>query len=164
MTRLLVVGVSLALLACVFAPAPEPASADGPSHDSTERRVIGLLNHVRAQQGLGRLHASRPLARAADRHTKDMIRRNFFDHTSSDGTSFGNRLNRYTAAAQVGENIGYLQGRANAAPRIVSMWMHSAGHRAMILAGSFRKVGVGGRKGRLGRDPVAVFTADFASR
>ena len=64
-----------------------------------------------------------------------MIRRNFLDHTSSDGTSFGNRLNRYTAAAQMGENIGYLQGSANAAPRIVSMWMHSAGHRAMILAG-----------------------------
>jgi uncharacterized protein YkwD len=164
MTRPLVVGVALAALACVFAPAPVPASADGPSHDSTERRVIGLLNHVRARQGLARLRPSRPLGRAADRHTRDMIRRNFFDHTSSDGTSFGKRLNRYTTAGQVGENIGYLQGSANAAPRIVRMWMHSAGHRAMILEGSFRKVGVGGRKGRLGRSSVAVFTADFASR
>jgi uncharacterized protein YkwD len=164
MTRLLVVGVALAALAGVFAPVPEVASADGPSHDSTERRVIGLLNHVRVKQGLRGLRSSGRLGRAADRHTKDMIRRNFFDHTSSDGTSFGKRLNRYTTAAQVGENIGYLRGTRNAAARIVRMWMGSAGHRAMILSGSFRRVGVGGRSGRLGRDRVAVFTADFASR
>jgi uncharacterized protein YkwD len=164
MPRLSVVGFALAILAGVLAlPTPSARAADA-SLDRTERQVIVLLNRERSKHGLRRLRASRPLARAADRHTRDMIRRNFFAHDSSDGTPFGTRLNRYTTAARVGENIGYVAGGGNAAPQIVRMWMGSAGHRAMILTGSFRRVGIGGRSGQLGRDRVAVFTADFASR
>jgi uncharacterized protein YkwD len=164
MSRLLVVGGALAFFAGMLALAiPSPAAqASGPGLDRNERTVIGLINGVRTRSGLRRLRSSGRLAHAAYDHTTDMIQSNYFGHSSTSGASFGKRLNRYTTAARVGENIGYVAGGA-AAPTIVRMWMNSAGHRAMILEASFRSIGVGGQGGILGNQRVTVFTADFAS-
>jgi uncharacterized protein YkwD len=164
MSRLLVVGGALAFFVGLLALAlPTPAAqASGPSLDRSERTVIGLINRVRVRAGVRRLRVDGRLARAAHDHTTEMIESNYFGHSSTSGASFGKRLNRYTTAARVGENIGYVAGAAPA-PKIVRMWMNSAGHRTMILEASFRSVGVGGRGGLLGSRRVTVFTADFAS-
>ena len=166
MSRPLVVGVVLAVLAGVLAlPLPgSRARASAGGHSSTERQVVGLINAMRAQHGLGPLWANRRLSRAADDHSRDMLRKNFLAHASSDGTSFNTRLHRYVRAAEMGENIGYVTGRSGAAVRIVRMWMGSAGHRSMILKPSFGRIGVGARNGRLGRERLIFITADFASR
>jgi uncharacterized protein YkwD len=74
----------------------------------------------------------------------------------------GPRVRRYTSAATVGETIAWLAGRAWAT-KIVSMWMHSPPHRAELLSGSYRRVGVGKRTGNLGGQRGTMVTADFAS-
>jgi uncharacterized protein YkwD len=43
------------------------------------------------------------------------------------------------------------------------MWLQSAPHRAIVLSGAYRRVGVGRRRGRLHGARVCVITADFAS-
>jgi uncharacterized protein YkwD len=43
------------------------------------------------------------------------------------------------------------------------MWMNSAPHRASLLDGRFRRIGVGRRIGMLGSTNSIVFTADLAS-
>ena len=153
--------ITLSVLATLFAAeAPAHASA---GLDRTERAVVRLLNAARAEHGLPRLHAARRLSRAADGHTRDMLRRDFFDHASSDGTSWERRVRRYANASAVGETLASLSVRRGGAGRIVRMWMRSAPHRATILSGSFRRIGVARRWGSLGSAGKAVVTADFAS-
>jgi uncharacterized protein YkwD len=159
-----------ALLACsavmcccaVLAWQPAQASAGRGRLDRTERRVIRIINRIRARHGLRRLHASRSLSRAANQHSGDMLRRNYIGHASSDGTSMGSRVRRYTGARWIGEAIAVVSGHATAR-RTVRMWMHSPPHRAVLLSGSAHRIGLGKRRGMLYGARRSVFTADFAS-
>lgn len=158
------------LLWCVAVALPAaaaPADAYARSrHDATEKRVIRHINRVRAQHRLAAFLPSRPLARSADFHSRDMLRGNFFAHASSNGTSFGARVRRYTRATRMGENLAWIPGvRPRAVVRqVVGMWLASPAHRAALLAPDFRKVGVARRTGYIGRQRVTVFTADLATR
>jgi uncharacterized protein YkwD len=161
-----------ALLACgavicccaVIAWNPAGAVAKTAALDRGERKVIKLVNRIRARHGLRRLRACAPLARAANDHTGDMLRADFLSHSSSDGTPMPSRVRRYTGADWVGENVAAVSRRGSTARRVVRMWMNSAGHRAVLLSPSGRRIGVARRAGRLGSAKRAVFTADLASR
>ena len=161
-TTLLACGVVICCCA-VLAWQPARATAARGNLDRTERKVIRIVNRIRARHGLRRLRASRRLARAASAHTGDMLARDFLSHASSDGTGMAQRVRRYTRAHWIGENIAALSGRATAR-RTVRMWMQSPPHRAVLMSASGRRIGVGKRRGRLGSARRAVFTADLASR
>jgi len=161
-TTLLACGVVICCCV-VLAWQPARASADRGNLDRTERKVIRIVNRIRASHGLRRLRASRRLARAASAHSGDMLARDFLSHASSDGTGMARRVRRYTRARWIGENIAALSGRATAR-RAVRMWMQSPPHRAVLMSASGRRIGVGKRRGRLGSARRAVFTADLASR
>jgi len=160
-----------ALLACgavicccaVLAWNPADAAAKTAALDKSERKVIKLVNRIRARHGLRKLRASHTLARAASIHTGDMLRRDFLGHSSSDGTPMPSRVRRYTGADWVGENIAAVSRRGSTARRVVRMWMASPGHRAVLLSPSGRRIGVGRRAGKLGSAKRAVITADLAS-
>ena len=161
-TTLLACGVVICCCA-VLAWQPARATAARGNLDRTERKVIRIVNRIRARHGLRRLRASRRLARAASVHSGDMLARDFLSHASSDGTGMAQRVRRYTRANWIGENIAALSGRATAR-RTVRMWMQSPPHRAVLMSASGRRIGVGKRRGRLGSARRAVFTADLASR
>jgi uncharacterized protein YkwD len=131
--------------------------------NATEREVIQHLNEARAQQGLAALRPARGLNRAADRHSRDMLARDFFDHPSSDGTPFDTRVRRYAHAAMVGETLATVPDRSGGAATVVRLWMESPSHRAIVLDPRLRRVGLGRRWGTLGSQQTAVVTADFAS-
>jgi uncharacterized protein YkwD len=160
-----------ALLACsavicccvVLAWHPGAAHAKTAGLDGTERKVVKLVNRIRARHGLRRLKASATLSRAASDHTGEMLRADYLSHCSSDGTPMATRIRRYTGAHWVGENIATTSRRHAVARRVVRMWMASPGHRAVLLAPSGRRIGVGRARGRLGSAPRVVFTADLAS-
>ena len=162
-TALLTCGAVMCCCA-VLACNPAAAAANRASLDRAERKVVRLVNRIRARHGLRRLRPSRPLARAASAHSGDMLRRDFLSHSSSDGTPMGRRVRRYTGADWVGENVAAVARRGSTARRVVRMWMASPGHRAILLAPNGRRIGVGRRAGRLGSARRAVFTADLASR
>jgi uncharacterized protein YkwD len=44
------------------------------------------------------------------------------------------------------------------------MWMHSSSHRAILMSGRFRRVGVARRGGTLSGNRACMVTADFAGR
>jgi uncharacterized protein YkwD len=153
------------LLAAVLS-LPAPASA-GPAHmDGRERAMLRGINRERAHYGLGRVKASVRLARAADYHSWEMLDANFFAHSSRDGGSFDARIRRYANPRVLGETLAMLGGRCGrrSARRVVRMWMHSPGHRAILLSGKFRRIGLAKRTGRLGATRACVVTADFASK
>ena len=158
--------VCSAVICCcaVLAWQPGAAHAKSAGLDGTERKVVRLVNKIRARHGLRRLRASRALARAANDHTGDILRTDVLSHCSSDGTPMATRVRRYTGADWVGENIATVTRKGSAARKVVRMWMASPGHRAVLLSPSGRRIGVGKRAGRLGTAKRAVFTADLASR
>jgi uncharacterized protein YkwD len=164
LTRLLAVALLAAAIAAAALTAAPTAHAASSRLSPTERAVIRLMNQVRARHGLPALRTSHRLARAADGHSRDMLRHNFFAHESSDGTSFDRRVRRYASAHSVGENLALLPGVRRAARQVVNLWLQSAAHRQILLSQGFRRVGVSKRSGQLGAQRATVYTVDFASR
>jgi uncharacterized protein YkwD len=158
--------VCSAVICCciVLAWQPGDARAKASSLDGTERKVVRLVNRIRAGHGLRRLRTSRTLARAASNHTHDILRTDTLSHASADGTPMPTRVRRYTGADWVGENVAAVWGRGSAARKVVRMWMASPGHRAVLLSGAASRIGVGRAVGSMAGAQRAVFTADFASR
>jgi uncharacterized protein YkwD len=159
MTRIaLVLTTALAALLALA-----PAASAGARLNASEREVIQRLNDARAQQGLPALRPARGLNRAADRHSRDMLVRDFFDHPSSDGTPFDTRVRRYAKASMVGETLASLPDRHGGAATVVQIWMESPAHRAIVLDPRLTRIGLARRWGTLGSTETAVVTADFAS-
>jgi uncharacterized protein YkwD len=119
--------------------------------------VIRAINRARASHGLRRLLTGRRLARAADAHSRSMLRADFFSHGA-----FSQRVRRYVRYRSIGETIA-MTSRCSAGT-VVRMWLNSPSHRAVLLSSRFRRVGVGRRLGRLGSSRACLVTADFASR
>jgi uncharacterized protein YkwD len=145
------------LLVLSFAAAVPAAQAGSSRLDRGERSVIRAINRARASHGLRRLLTGRRLARAADAHTRNMLRADFFSHGA-----FSQRVRRYVRYRNIGETIA-MTSRCSAGT-VVRMWLNSPTHRAVLLSGKFRRVGVGRRLGRLGSSRACLVTADFASR
>ena len=153
-----------AVLLLLLLPAPRARAAGG--QDRIERSIVHKLNVIRRAGGLPRLRTSRALARAADVHCRDMLAANFFAHASSNGTPMAQRVESFRRATSVGETLAYVpaEPRNGQAARIVAMWMASPPHRAALLDGRFRRIGVARRHGALGGERAAVFTADLSSK
>ena len=131
-----------------------------------EKRVLDLHNAVRKKHGLGSLCVDPALTRAARAHSKEMIAKGYFRHESFDGETAGARLKGfgYDWSAS-GENIAWGSGSMSRPDDRFKGWMESPGHRANILNGAFREVGVGIASG----DPKktgeqVMYTVDFGSR
>jgi uncharacterized protein YkwD len=112
------------------------------------RAVRCLVNVQRALHDLKPLRPSRQLRVAAERHGADMVAHRFFAHVSPFAGALTDRARRagYLAGARgwaLGENIAWGEGDQAAPPAIVDAWMHSPGHRAVILDRDFTDVGIG---------------------
>jgi uncharacterized protein YkwD len=150
----------VALIAALTAPgaAPRPASGGTTALTSRDASLIVAINSVRALHLLPKLRLDRRLARAARSHSRDMLRRHYFDHGD-----FGARMSSFHVRGRLfAENLVWSSGvmSANAA---VAEWLASPPHRANLLDPSLRRVGVATPLGSFGGFATAtVITADFA--
>lgn len=173
------------LVAAAAVAIPEAPRAEASSYNGTvracngqdvwlrpaEKRTLQLHNQARANRDLPRLCIQQQLQRAARGHSADMIRNDYFSHTSQDGRTFQQRVRQegYTPRGfsfyRVGENIAGGSGRAGAPPSIHRRWMQSDGHRGNILDRQFRQVGIGVAAGNYrGIDGYRMYTVDFGVR
>jgi uncharacterized protein YkwD len=159
----------LALAACslmlIVGAAPAGARPGKARIDRHEKKVISLINRFRASHRLGALRANPRLARSADAHSQDMLAHDFFAHDSSDGSSFGQRVRQFIRAKELGEVLAWSErrGRDPAPSTFLEMWKRSPDHRALLLDGSFGRIGVACRSGELRGLPAMVCTGDLAS-
>ena len=167
----------LSLLASVVALASAavavPVSGAGSSSTTrlagVETQIVKEINRVRATRGLRALTLSSGLRSAAVSHTRAMLSANFFDHTSMDGTSFGDRIartypQRPNRPWAVGETL-YRTTGVLTAREVVSGWLDSAGHRDILLSAQWREIGIGVARSQTGADAVgSIATADFGTR
>jgi hypothetical protein len=112
----------------------------------TRELTLCLLNEQRAGAGLAPLLEEPRLELAAQRYAGDMVERRFFDHVDPGGLDPHDRILMagYPATnAWTGENLAYGTGPEGSPAEIVDRWMHSPGHKANILRGSFTEIGIG---------------------
>ena len=121
-------------------PTPDPMPTPDPAPSSFEQRVLTLTNQARSQAGLTPLTYDPQLGELAEGHSEDMLARDFFDHTSPDGMTFGDRVNQAGINAIAAENIA---AGAPTPESVVEGWLNSPGHRANILNPSLTRLGVG---------------------
>ncbi|MGF1542707.1 MAG: CAP domain-containing protein [Pleurocapsa sp.] len=104
-------------------------------------QVLELTNTERAKAGLKPLKLNSQLSNAAQTHSNNMAKDDFFSHTGADGSNIGNRIqNAGYQYSTAGENIAAGQRTAE---QVVEGWMNSPGHRANILNADFTEIGIG---------------------
>ncbi len=163
--------VTAALLASSPVPAAAAQSCAG-AHtrgDSVREAhaIRCLLNAERARHGLVQLRQNSLLATAARRHSRDMVRRDFFAHISPGGSTPPGRARRAGyAGSRIGETIAWGLGAAGTPAGTVTRWMGSSGHRRTILDPRMRDIGVGVASGSplAGTPGGATVTVDFGAR
>jgi uncharacterized protein YkwD len=161
-TAAVAVGAAPAAAACRGAGA-HPASA---RLSTVNRATLCLLNAERTKRGLAPLTENTKLDRASVGHSRDMVRRKYFEHGD-----FAARIKAsgYLSGATswgIGENIAWGGGSYSTPRSIVNMWMHSPGHKANILSRRFKEIGIGIARGapESGQHDAATYTTDFGFR
>lgn len=164
-------------LFCLLAVAvpPEKATAatavktcggESLSLKAREKRTLSLHNAARTSRGLRPLCADPRLTRAARSHSREMIEKDYMAHTSYNGESVRERLERFGYHRSVyAENIAGGSGQPGKPGSIFGRWMDSPPHRTNILDGRFRPVGVGSYTGTYkGTRNYTMYTVDFGVR
>jgi uncharacterized protein YkwD len=138
---------------------------------TTEAAILQLINHARTQRGLSPLHVHAALSRAALAHSRDMLRRHYFSHSSPGGASCAARTRqagystRCCRSWAVSEVIGWGMSSAGTPRAVFSAWMRSAYHRSIILGRGWRHVGVGCFSGTFqGASGSWMYTVDVGRR
>ncbi|MEO1523396.1 MAG: CAP domain-containing protein [Cyanobacteria bacterium J06633_2] len=106
-----------------------------------ESEVLRLTNEFRKKNGLDPLVIDQDLEEAADQHTRNMARQDFFAHKGKDGSTPANRARSAGyETGFVGENIaaGYTTPK-----QVVDGWISSPGHRANMLNANYNEIGIG---------------------
>jgi uncharacterized protein YkwD len=172
--RVLAAALALATLAATPALAGSTGRAAGVQRASAlETQVLAQVNAVRAHHGLAPLRESSRLAAAAALHSTQMARLGYFSHNSANGASMGSRVRSFYPVAghpywAVGENLLWSSPSVGAAGAL-NLWMGSPGHRANLLSGQWREIGIAAvhaesAPGVYGGRPVTIVTADFGVR
>jgi uncharacterized protein YkwD len=135
--------------------------------------TLCLMNAERTARGLGRLQSEPLLGRVAAGYARQMVRGQFFDHTSPAGSTMLARIKatsylRDVTSWSVGENLAWGSGNLATPRAMVRAWMQSAEHRANLLDRHFADIGIGVAAGA----PVALepgelggtYVTDFGRR
>jgi uncharacterized protein YkwD len=149
----------------LFKKQPQPKISEA----GLEMRIHTLINIERKKHGLSQLEWDNALAGIGRNHSKDMVLRNYFDHSSPEGHDFAYRYRRegfqcsvrvgntiYAGAENIALNNQYasvttVNGEAfydwNSQDKIaetaVQGWMNSTGHRKNILMPHWTREGIG---------------------
>ncbi|MDQ4136891.1 MAG: CAP domain-containing protein, partial [Pseudomonadota bacterium] len=133
--------------------------------------MLELVNRERAKAGVQPLAFDRDLNEAAGRHSQWMINTDTFSHVGAGRSQPHDRMvaagYTFTGAWASGENIAMVStrapsGYADEVRLLHSNLMNSAPHRANILSGTYREIGIGFDVGSYKSYTGAFATQNFA--
>jgi len=106
-----------------------------------QKKVIEIVNKERVKAGLISLAENADSDKIATLKSEDMVKLNYFSHTSPTyGSPFEMLTHFNIKYSAAGENIAYGQSTPD---EVMTAWMNSPGHRANILNSNFTQIGVG---------------------
>jgi uncharacterized protein YkwD len=133
------------------------------------KQLLRAINQIRTAHGVESLRGVAALRGIALSHSADMLRREYFGHTSPTGSTLASRIQRsgfvrsYSWSA--GETLAWGTGTHASAEATAAAWLKSSPHRAIMLSRTYRWVGIGRECGRfLGHADACFWTADFVIR
>lgn len=107
---------------------------------ASEQTMLNLVNKERQTQGLSTLSYDPPLQAVAREYARFMLVNGFFSHTSTDGSSAADRVQRADIKyITLGENLAFAPDVYIAHQGLIN----SPGHRKNILSPDFGKAGIG---------------------
>lgn len=117
------------------------------SPDALIADMVRLVNAHRRARGCTELAWLEPAAAAAQSHSDDMARRNYFEHVSPEGQRPWDRLTaRNVRYRLIAENIAYTPGAG--ARETLAGWLQSPGHRQNLDNCGYTHHGLGLREAR----------------
>jgi uncharacterized protein YkwD len=138
---------------------------------ANETTMLRLINKARTSRGLHAVRVVTTLDRAALRHSRDMLQRDYFAHSSLSGATVATRARAsgYSVSGctrwTVGEVIAWGTSYRGTPRAIFKAWMHSRSHRTIILTKNWRDVGIGCSRGEFrGLSGAIMYTVDFGRR
>ena len=149
-------GVFLAVAFFIFCAASYASASD-----ITSQKVIDLANMDRKGKGVPELVENAKLVQAAADKAEDMIRNDYFSHTSPEG------LTPWRWIEKAGYDYGYagenLAMDFVSAEKMNDAWLASPTHRANILNGKYKEIGVAIKDGILNGHATTVVVQMFGS-
>lgn len=141
MIKSAVTATALLLATLMVTPTAVSACAIPAASEALQAEALKAVNAERASHGLRPLKFSRTLDKAAQGAACDNANRREITHVSSDGSHLRDRLHRVgyrfrSAAENTGR--GFRSGTS-----AVQWWMNSPKHKANILMGGVREIGIG---------------------
>ncbi|HEY6887432.1 MAG TPA: CAP domain-containing protein [Solirubrobacter sp.] len=134
--------------------------------------ITCLVNVERTSRGIPALTPDADLAQAANGHSTNMSRRQFFAHVNpaGDGLSarlqaagYGNPGDGWYAA----EDLGWGTGSRATPNAMVDAWLNSPHHRRILLSATYEEIGVGVAQGApkptASGLPGATYTMDLGT-
>jgi uncharacterized protein YkwD len=157
-------GLELAASTCEGAEVP---IAQG-SVAGSRAALACLIDETRRERGLSPLRYDDRLGQAARDHTSDMVRRDYFAHVSPGGADMTDRLRDAGWPTRgswwAGEMLALGSGSRSTPRSLVSAWLNSPPHRAILLSERAARIGIGVARdtpdGKHANDGVTV-TADL---
>ena len=139
-------------------------TAAGDAHSQLEAMYCGV-NVVRRLYRLGVVRGNVPLNRSASLKA-NAVERCGFSHTPC-GMSFTRTFQQagYLPARAFSENLAWGQADLGSPVHTLGLWLASPPHRANLLAGRWRDLGLAVRRGHMfGRDGVSLWVTQFGRR
>jgi uncharacterized protein YkwD len=131
----------------VFALIAALAGCGATSHDPDQLELVAftMVNNYRAENSVADLKWAEDMSDAAQRHSQDMINRDFFDHTNPDGVDVAGRLDNLGIAwIAVAENIARTTtSTEEPAKAALNAWKDSPAHDANMVDATYEESGVG---------------------
>ena len=133
--------------------APTGAVADVPPESAA---LIAKVNEIRRSSGLPTMRVSDELTGSSRSYARYMLKHDYFGHLASirAGGSF----------RQLGETLAWHSGWKNRVRRTVSSWMGSPTHRAVLMSATFRFIGAGRARGKMGSRRATAWVAQVGAR
>jgi uncharacterized protein YkwD len=125
-----------------------PVGAASATESKREAAVAAKLSAARHGMGLSTLRVSPSLSEACRSYAKYMVRHGRWAHAAKRGNT--------------GEILAYWPKGSDLPSRVVSAWMHSAVHHAVIAGRGWRRVGVASATGRFRGMKATVWVVRFA--
>lgn len=128
----------------------------------TAEKVVELANQERAFQKLPVLAVNDSLVKAAEDKAEDMLKNNYFEHTSPAGLTPWHWLakNNYEYK-YAGENLAMNFLSAESQNKV---WMESQTHRANILNTRYQEIGAAVGQGLINGRETIITVQEFGSR
>lgn len=143
----LVILVSVFMQGIVFAEHKTPPSKKiTPRRDifMMEKRLFDMVNAERRLKGAPQLRLVEKIQKVARAHSRDMIKRRFFDHVNPDKETVGDRLKiakiKWTMVA---ENIASNKNMDDPIESAFENWLKSSSHYKNIINAEYEMSGIG---------------------